>query len=215
MEQQQTGYADLSITDLVVEKTARFFAGQNPDHFLERMRITISGLGRCSDNVLDFGGGAGITYLIARHHFPMRRFRWAIVDLPDMVQRARRFETDRLRFFTDHESAASWLGFIDLLYSNSAIQYVPDPEAMVRRLLALRPLSVHWHRVPLGEVRARETQNALLSEHGPGPIDLQGADRNIAHHFVRMCGADFEAMHEGYKMIERGTHWGWQLDHVP
>jgi hypothetical protein len=69
--------------------------------------------------VLDFGGGAGLHYKIACRHSP--DIRWAVVETPAMVHRARELSTDRLMFFSDIGMAADWLGNVELMHSNAAI----------------------------------------------------------------------------------------------
>lgn len=72
----------------------------------------VAGLGA----VLDFGGGAGLHYKLARKQSP--NIRWAVVETPAMVQRARQLATDRLMFFEGIEEASNWLGKVDLVHSN-------------------------------------------------------------------------------------------------
>jgi putative methyltransferase (TIGR04325 family) len=208
-EPKVDGYDDDAIDVVVVEKTARFYSGDH-DYILTKMAGAVSRLAESSDNILDFGGGAGIAYLAARFHRPLRRFRWAVVERPAMVALAKQFETDHLRFFNTCEDAAHWLKVVDLVHSNSAIQYVPDPEAMVRRLLALKPLAVHWDRTPLAPIRIIEQQQARLGDHGPGSLRRDGMERIITHRLIKMASSDFEALHSGYRLIERGEQmWRW------
>lgn len=203
------GYDDAAIDALVVEKTARFHSSDH-NYVLAKMGSSVARISESSDNVLDFGGGAGIAYLSARFHRPLRRFRWAVVERPAMVALAKQFETERFRFFATCEDAARWLGDVDLLYSNSAIQYVAEPEAMVRRLLALEPLAVHWERTPLAATRIIEQQEARLGDHGPGSPPRDGMERMITHRLIRMAGSEFEALHSEYRLIERGEQmWRW------
>lgn len=203
------GYSDDAIDAVVVEKTARFYSGDH-DYIRAKMADVILRIAESSDNILDFGGGAGIAYLAARFHRPLRRFRWAVVERSAMLPLVKNFETDHLRFFDACEDAARWLDVVDLVLSNSAIQYVPDPEAMVQRLLALKPLAVHWERTPLAPTRTVEQQQARLGDHGPGTLSRDGMERMITHRLTKMAGLDFEALHSGYRLIERGEQmWRW------
>src|SRR5690348_6103535 len=79
--------------------------------------------------VLDFGGGCGLHYKQAS----LSDAQWAVVETPAMVERARELETDRLRFFTEIEDAAKWLGDIDIMHSNGAIQYTSNPLAKLHQ----------------------------------------------------------------------------------
>src|SRR5262245_28936400 len=86
--------------------------------------------------VLDFGGGCGVHYKLA--HLQSPDIRWAVVETPAMVRRASALATDRLRFFTEVAAAKSWLGSIDVMHSNGALQYTPDPLAVLDTLCGLK-----------------------------------------------------------------------------
>lgn len=121
--------------------------------------------------VLDFGGGAGVHYKIARQQSP--NIRWAVVETPAMVQRAKSLSTDRLMFFERIEQAADWLGSVDLVHSNGAIQYVPAALETVRCLCSTQPAVLAWHRVPIGDASRREWSG------GRGAARFQGQARKI------------------------------------
>ena len=65
-----------------------------------------------------------------------------------MVRRASELATDRLKFFADVGMAADWLNDVELMRSNGAVQYIPDPIEIVRSLCAVRPATVVWRRMP-------------------------------------------------------------------
>jgi putative methyltransferase (TIGR04325 family) len=94
--------------------------------------------------VLDFGGGCGLHYKEARLDA-----RWAVVETGAMVQRAQELATGQLQFFTSVKAAADWLGEIDLMHSNGALQYTQDPEAVLNDLVSLRAKVMLWKRVSL------------------------------------------------------------------
>ena len=105
------GYAQPELIDVIFEKTKTYNPPQS--EWLE-----IGG----ASTVLDFGGGCGIHYKQARSP----TVRWAIVESPAMVERASELSTERLQFFTSISEAADWLGPIDLMHSNGALQYTPE-----------------------------------------------------------------------------------------
>ncbi|WP_143199823.1 hypothetical protein [Bradyrhizobium sp. NAS80.1] len=154
-------------------------------------------------SVLDFGGGSGIHYKLARHQSP--DIRWAVVETPAMVRRASELSTSRLMFFTDIERAADWLGCIDLMHSNGAIQYVGDPVGTVRALCAARAAKMVWYRVPISDGSAsEETQTSFLSNNGPG--ELAGGKDKLVKYTRRWISRDaFVAAHEGYSLSEHGS----------
>jgi putative methyltransferase (TIGR04325 family) len=152
--------------------------------------------------VLDFGGGAGIHYKAAQQQSP--DIRWAVVETPAMVRRASKLATNRLMFFSDIEKAADWLGYVDLMHSNGAIQYVEDALGTVKALCVVRPAKMVWYRVPISDgVGKAEIQTSLLSNNGPGELTLEGEKLvKYARHWIPET--PFVAAHEGYRLSESG-----------
>ncbi|WKA26545.1 class I SAM-dependent methyltransferase [Bradyrhizobium roseum] len=154
--------------------------------------------------VLDFGGGAGLHYKLARLQNP--DIRWAVVETQAMVRRASELATDRLKFFSDIGPAADWLDDVDLMHSNGAIQYVPNPIEVVRSLCAVRPAAIVWRRVPTndGEAEVREMQTSFLSDNGPGSLP-SASDKVVRYERHRIPAQPFLSAHEGYRMTERSS----------
>lgn len=150
--------------------------------------------------VLDFGGGAGIHYKLACQQSP--DIRWAVVETPAMVRRSSELATERLRFFEHIGEAADWLGTVDLIHSNGAIQYVPDAVETVRTLCAVRPATLAWRRVPIGEVTRREIQTSYLSDNGP-EASLASKEKLVRYERNWISEQAFIQAHEGYRVVER------------
>ena len=151
--------------------------------------------------VLDFGGGAGLHYKVARQQSP--DIRWAVVETPAMVRRAKELATDRLMFFEGIEEAADWLGNVDLIHSNGAIQYVPDAFETIKSLCSVRPAMLSWFRVPISDGGPRqEIQTSYLSDNGPG---LAPAVKDKLVRYARHWISEpaFIQAHEGYQIAER------------
>jgi hypothetical protein len=154
--------------------------------------------------VLDFGGGAGLHYKLARLQNP--HIRWAVVETQAMVRRASELATDRLKFFSDVDKAADWLNDVELVHSNGAIQYVPNPIETVRSLCAVRPAAIVWRRVPTndGAAEVREVQTSFLSDNGPGWLPSV-SDKVVRYERCRIPVEPFLMAHEGYDMTERSS----------
>jgi len=152
--------------------------------------------------VLDFGGGAGLHYKLARRQNP--HIRWAVVETQAMVRRARELATDRLKFFSDVDLAADWLKDVELMHSNGAIQYVANPIEIVRSLCAVRPATMMWRRVPTsdGAVEEREVQTSFLSDNGPGSLPTAN-DKLVRYERHRIPERPFLSAHQGYSMTQR------------
>ncbi|MHC4041613.1 class I SAM-dependent methyltransferase [Bradyrhizobium sp. 23AC] len=156
--------------------------------------------------VLDFGGGAGLHYKVARQK--SSNIRWAVVETPAMVRRAKELATDRLMFFERIEDAAAWLGNIDLVHSNGAIQYVPDALGTIRALCSVRPARLVWHRVPISDGDARlEVQTSYLSDNGPGKV-YSSAEKLVRYERTWFSERAFIEAHNGYQIAERGPDPG-------
>ena len=151
--------------------------------------------------VIDFGGGAGLHYKLARQQSP--DIRWAVVETPAMVRRARELATNRLMFFSDIDKAADWLRDVELMHSNGAIQYVADAIETIRTLCATRPATMMWHRVPISDAEVEpEVQTSFLSENGPGSLST-AKHKLFKYARNRIPDAAFVAAHAGYRVTER------------
>jgi len=151
-------------------------------------------------SVLDFGGACGRHYKDAKRH--SIAIRWAVVETPAMVARARELETGQLRFFTSIDEAASWLGSVEVVHSNGALQYTPEPLSIVRALCGVGARQMLWHRLFLGS--GSETQISRLRDNGPGKI---GARKKVAYDFQRIDRGEFVAAHHNYTMEDSGADW--------
>jgi putative methyltransferase (TIGR04325 family) len=149
---------------------------------------------------LDFGGGAGLHYKLACRQTP--HIRWAVVETPAMVRRANELATDHLMFFERIEQAADWLGTVDLVHSNGAIQYVSDAIGTVKALCAVRPAALVWRRVPISETTRREVQISYLSDNGPGR-SLASKEKLVRYERNWISEHAFVQAHEGYRVAEQ------------
>ncbi len=148
--------------------------------------------------VLDFGGGCGLHYKEANS----KTVRWAVVETPAMVARAKDLATDRLQFFTDIDGAARWLGPIDVMHSDGALQYADDPASTLKQLCALGAQRMLWKRVALSEGEPKqELQSSRLADNGPGR--LRGAStKSVKYIRTAIPISTFLAAHDGYDLIE-------------
>src|SRR5580692_11137744 len=102
---------------MIFQKAVEFSPAQPTPEFEERSAV------------LDFGGGFGQHYKCAARHSPM--VRWAVVETQALVARASVLTDERLKFFTSIREAVDWLGKPDLMHSDGALHYTPDPPKTV------------------------------------------------------------------------------------
>ena len=112
-------------------------SGSNRSTHLPELLESISAKDR-SIHVLDFGGGMALTYLTAKRLTSAIQ-RYTIVDLPSLCNRARPLFRDfqDLEFGSDLRAYAG--ASPDVLYSNSAIQYVEDWSALIEDFARIAP----------------------------------------------------------------------------
>jgi len=152
-------------------------------------------------SVLDFGGGAGLHYKEAN----LPNARWAVVETKAMVDRAMEIATDSLHFFPSVKEAVDWLGSVDLMYSDGAIQYTPDPMQVVRELCSVGAQKLIWRRVFFSKTPRVEIQSSYLGDNGPGTIDV--AEKTVRYKRVSISESDFMAAHNSYSLDDRGDDW--------
>lgn len=162
---------------------------------------------RGTGSVLDFGGACGIHYKLARREVPL--IRWAVVETPAMVQQAMQLETDRLRFFTNIGAARSWLGTVDLMHSNGAVQYTADPTETVLQLVNVGAARMQWRRLFFSEHPVAEHQRSMLIENGPrtGGQRLRLTTKAVSYERKSLSRSEFEAAHSGYHIAASGDDW--------
>lgn len=151
--------------------------------------------------VLDFGGGCGLHYRLAVQQSP--EVRWAVIETPAMASRASELATDKLCFFTDIDTAVKWIGEIDVMHSNGALQYTPDPELTLRRLVGLGAKVMLWERTFLGEPGS-EIQVLRLGDNGPGAAPRRTGRKAVSVTRTRISEPLFLACHENYIPVDRG-----------
>jgi len=200
-----TDYEAEALTDFVYRKTLAFNRATALDFDVgsERLLLAVSmasaaNMPGAPCRVLDFGGACGAQHKLATLLFDELPFRWAVVETRAMVRKARALETDSLKFFEDIPSAFAWLESVDLVNSNSALQYLRDPLQTVRQLLDLSPRIVLWERLMLSDGATHaDKQRTMLFNHGPGGVPAGFRNRPVVNDIVRLSSADLLAAHEG------------------
>lgn len=188
-----TGYDNPELLEVIFQKTKLF---RPKERWTE-----LDG----AKTVLDFGGGCGIHYLMAQSP----DVRWAVVETPAMVERGAEIARDNLRFFTATSEAAAWLGEVDAMHSNSALQYVAEPENVLRELCSLGANTMLWKRIAISDKFETDTQSSFLIDNGPGT--LKGLkNKSVTYARTRIPESLFLACHDRYRVE---THRTYLADH--
>jgi hypothetical protein len=124
-----------------------------------------------------------------------------------MVARAAELATDRLRFFSSIPDAAAWLGSIEVMHSNGALHYTPEPDVTLRELCGLRAKRMLWQRMALStDSVEREIQSSNLGDNGPGR--LAGLKEKIVlYERTKLPEQIFLDAHKDYELVGRGADW--------
>jgi putative methyltransferase (TIGR04325 family) len=154
--------------------------------------------------VLDFGSGCGLPYKLAAQQSPA--IRWAVVETPAMVAQGSKLATDKVRFVTHITSAAEWLGPIEVMHSNGALQYVPHPMQTLSSLCRLGANMMLWHRMYLSHDGIEtETQSSQLIDNGPGQAPLSTKNKVVRYTRTSIPESAFIDAHEGYRLEHSGN----------
>jgi hypothetical protein len=187
------GYESPELVELIFQKAADFVPAGRWAEFEGR------------STVLDFGGGFAQHYKCAVPVSP--NVRWAVVDTPAVVRRAAALVTENLRFFDSVNAAVNWLGHPDLMHSDSALQYTPDPAQTLETLCAVGAREMLWKRIALSRTDQTEVEEQLtrLDENGPR---VAKQSMTLSRKLVRFKRTSipetvFLAKHAGYRLVAR------------
>jgi len=187
------GYESPELVELIFQKTADFVPAGRWAEFEGR------------STVLDFGGGFGQHYKCAVPVSP--NVRWAVVDTPAVVRRAASLVTENLRFFDSVDAAVDWLGHPDLMHSDSALQYTPDPAQTLESLCAAGAREMLWKRIALSRTDQIEVEEQLtrLDENGPrvAKQSMTLSRKLVRFKRTRIPETVFLAKHAGYRLVAR------------
>lgn len=172
------GYESDEIIDVVVEKTRLRSREMRLSRkiTMEDARIAV---GLCSLRpasslrVLDFGGGAGHLYFVARQLLGESiDLRWHVVETAKMVSVASKLSEPGLSFYESIEGAVRSLGRVDLVLSNSSLPYTSDPLSYLGQLLEIGANHVFITRTALSDSEDTFSlvQKSRLAHNGPGPL---------------------------------------------
>lgn len=182
------GYENIELATVVVQKNIQLKEQIEANRQIKfgdlRVIAAIGMTNRKKVRVLDFGGGGGAHYFIAKAVLGnVIELDWSIVETEATVQQARVLETNHLKFFSSIEEAANHLKEVDLVYSSSALQYTPDPLITVKQLIALNAPKLFITRTPFteGAEKIISKQVSLMSANGPGALPKNIKDKRIEY----------------------------------
>lgn len=186
---QQDAYQNNELINVVVDKNLiyREKIESNPVFDLSSLRTLIA-LGTIQSgntlNVIDFGGGGGYHYTIAKTAFDSNKsVHWCVVETSAMAHHAQRLADGKLNFFADISSAKDSIDHLDLVFTSGALQYCPNPLSFLQKLVDLNAPYLFITRTPFleNDKTIITTQSSRLSSNGPGPLPRKYTDREVTY----------------------------------
>ena len=214
-------YNSEKLQEYILEKTLSY-AG-NADLFLDssyyRDRIKYFDFLKNSNNpsVVEIGGGAGIDFFALRAILKVEPSMWVNIENQKMVDvcSATLDRYPNLRVVTsDHYEQCINPNF-DLLYANSALQYLDDQEKELERLLRYQPKGVVIARTPYIKesisASVRILQKSHFRDNGPDATFIKSQNYLVEYQarlisFDRICKLLEEHGYEIEKVSEK-EYW--------
>ena len=103
-------------------------------------------------NVIDFGGGVGHHYFIAKKLLSDTvKIKWNVVETPELIKEIQKYSiaNEELRFFSNIQDASKESNLVDLIYSNVSLCYTNNPDQYLEELLSLNFSKMYITNHPL------------------------------------------------------------------
>jgi putative methyltransferase (TIGR04325 family) len=198
------------LVNSIIAKTKEFTKRVDGGHLTSESFRTLSAVGISSEgvnsiNVIDFGGGAGGHFAVAKKAFPEKKLNWLIVETPKMASLCIGEDIKEITFVSTIKEASSLIPKPDLVIMNASIHYTEDP---IQTLLNVCDLGSSWifvTRTPLTDENRTLSmlQESRLRKNGPGrAIDNSVKDAPVIIPIKVMSKSSVEKLlSERYKIM--------------
>ena len=166
------GYANLVLNKSIIKKTIAFsrlkpikkynINYQRTERFLEFIKK------KKLKTIVDFGGGAGYHYFIAKKKLPNFNFKWLVIENKTMVKLCNKKLIYKNLFFYN---SINKIKKIDVFFSSCAINYLNNADEILKKISNKKFKYIYFTRTPLSEdISVSFKQYSLLSNNGPAKI---------------------------------------------
>jgi len=214
-------YEEFDLIKVIVTKTKKYIEQDfyntvvninnlSSDRFIRTLLAISAGANKKNITVLDFGGSAGFHYFTARQIISKDiTLKWCVVETEALVNEAisEGLENDELLFFSTIEEASNKVSDFDLIYSNFALCYTPNPLFYLDQLLQTNFKKFFLTNTSLNinnEDDIIGLQTSTIATNGVGrniPSHLGIADREIIYPFTIPSKARVESKIKEYGNI--------------
>lgn len=207
---QPGAYEADEVVRVVVEKNLIFRKKIDSNYSLEIGALrTIAGVALAaakeSLNVIDFGGGAGYHYTIAKRVLGKDfKIKWHVVETKSMVDAAKKLENEELKFFDNIHDAVDKIDNVDLVFSSGALHCCPNPLKFLSELLLIESKYLFITRTSFShyDTTLVNIHKSYLSDNGPGPLPDGYNDKIVSYPNVFESIAIVERLIEKYYDIK-------------
>ena len=167
------GYNNLALNNSIVKKTIVFSELKSVNEYNVNWHRTVKFLKFVEKNkirkIIDFGGGAGYHFFIAKMKFPNLYLKWLVVENKIMVKLCKKKIKIKNLFFSH---IFNKIKKADVVFSSCSINYTTNPIKTVKKIIRLKTKYLYFTRTPLAENKSfKFKQISLLSENGPCKIN--------------------------------------------
>ncbi len=204
-----SGYENPKLVKSIVEKTLSYRQRIAIKEFQpgEFPVIAAVGLIRGHDvTVLDFGGGSGGHGLVAKQAFSESlSVNWNVVETKMMTLESIECNPPNdVNFFPSIKECLSRYPRIDLVFSNSAIQYTRNPAKIVGELVETKAQFIVFTRTPLteGDENLSYMQTSWLLDNGPGIKPVAKSNKLVEYECNLLSKSNFLKLFESrYELL--------------
>ena len=174
---KEGGYNSLILNKSIINKTVNFnkftLNNKNDQNYQRTIKFINFIKKKKLNSIIDFGGGAGYHFFIAKKKLSRFNLKWSIIENKTMVRLCNKEPKHKnLFFFNSLEKVNN----ADIFFSSCSINYTQDPIKTLKVISKLNTKYFYFTRTPLTENDNLEfTQLSYLADNGP--LKIKGEEK--------------------------------------
>lgn len=144
-------YAQKVTQDFLVTLPSLSASDPQYSFFVQEFEKMLTFLNKDVVRICDFGGALAKNYFLAKHLLgKSQKLEWIVCELPETSKRGRELWKEASLKFVE---SVSEVGQVDIVYSNSSLQYCEMPDETLRDWASLNPTFLYIDRTPVFELK--------------------------------------------------------------